>query len=47
MILVQIVLRKFREIMTCSKLYVTKIKYSKSLRSQKTEGEIKPVIILL
>ena len=33
--------------MTCSKLYVTKIKYSKSLPSQKTKGEIKPVLILL
>ena len=27
--------------MTCSKLYVTKIKYSKSLQSQRTKGEIK------
>ena len=27
--------------MTCSKLYVTKIKYSKSLHSQRTKGEIK------
>ena len=27
--------------MTCSKLLVTKIKYSKSLQSQKTDGEIK------
>ena len=27
--------------MTCSTLYVTKIKYSKSLQSQRTKGEIK------
>ena len=27
--------------MTCSKLLVTKIKYSKSLQSQRTDGEIK------
>ena len=27
--------------MTCSKLYVTKIKYSKSWQSQRTKGEIK------
>ena len=27
--------------MTCSKLYVTKIKYSKSLQTQITKGEIK------
>ena len=27
--------------MACSKLYVTKIKYSKSLQSQRTKGEIK------
>ena len=27
--------------MTCSKLFVTKIKYSKSLQSQKTKDEIK------
>ena len=27
--------------MTCSKLYVTKIKYSKSLQSQRTKGKIK------
>ena len=27
--------------MTCSKLYVTKIKYSKSLQRQKTKGEKK------
>ena len=27
--------------MTCSKLYVTKIKNSKSLQSQRTKGEIK------
>ena len=27
--------------MTCSKLYVIKIKYSKSLKSQRTKGEIK------
>ena len=27
--------------MTCSKLHVTKIKYSKSLQSQRTKGEIK------
>ena len=33
--------------MTCSKLYVTKIKYSKSLQSQETKGEIKTVLILL
>ena len=36
--------------MTCSKLYVTKIKHSKSLQSQRTRGEIKtsfnfPVIL--
>ena len=33
--------------MNCSKLYVTKIKYSKSLQSQRTKGGIKPVFILL
>ena len=27
--------------MTCSKLYVIKIKYSESLQSQRTKGEIK------
>ena len=27
--------------MACSKLYATKIKYSKSLQSQRTKGEIK------
>ena len=27
--------------MTCSKLYVTKIKYRKSLQSQRTKDEIK------
>ena len=27
--------------MTCSKLYVAKIKYSKSLQSQRTKGESK------
>ena len=27
--------------MTCSKLYVTKTKYSKSLQSQRTEGKLK------
>ena len=27
--------------MTCSKLYATKIKYSKSSQSQRTKGEIK------
>ena len=27
--------------MTCSKLYATKIKYGKSLQSQRTKGEIK------
>ena len=27
--------------MTCSKLYVTKIKYNKSLQNQRTKGEIK------
>ena len=27
--------------MTCSKLYVTKIKYSKGLQSQRTKSEIK------
>ena len=27
--------------MTCSKLYLTKIKYSKSLQSQRTKGQIK------
>ena len=27
--------------MTCSKLYVINIKYSKSLQSQRTKGEIK------
>ena len=27
--------------MTCSKLHVTKIKYSKSLQSQRTKGEMK------
>ena len=26
--------------MTCSKLYVTEIKYGKSLQSQRTEGQI-------
>ena len=25
----------------CSKLYITKVKYSKSLQIQRTEGEIK------
>ena len=27
--------------MTCSKLYATKIKYSKSLQSQRTKGKTK------
>ena len=27
--------------MTCSNLYVTKLKYSKILQSQRTKGEIK------
>ena len=27
--------------MTCSKVYVNKIKYGKSLQSQRTKGEIK------
>ena len=27
--------------MTCSKLFVTKIKYSKSLQRQRTKGELK------
>ena len=36
--------------MTCSKLYVTKIKYNKSFQIQRTKGEIKtsfnfPVIL--
>ena len=33
--------KKFREMVTCPKLYVTKIKYSKSLQSKRTKGEIK------
>ena len=27
--------------MTCSKLYAAKIKYNKSLQSQRTKGEVK------
>ena len=33
--------------MTCSMVLVTKIKYSKSLDSQKTDGDTKAVLILL
>ena len=33
--------------MACSKLLVTKIKYSKSLQSQRTDGEIKSDLIFV
>ena len=33
--------------MTCSKLYVTMIKYSKSLQVKELKAKVKPVLILL
>ena len=33
--------------MTCSKLYVTIIKYSKSLQVKELKAKVKPVLILL
>ena len=33
--------------MACSKLYVTKMKYSKSLQAKELKTKVKPVLIML
>ena len=48
MILIQAILRKkSRGVMICSKLYVAKVKYSKSLKVKELKTKVKPVLIML